>query len=376
MVATFDVLEGFDEVNANADLMAGVLSSSTSPWGFADAVFPTPKSSPNRGSGKSFALRATNTNGHGYAVFAQMFVHAVKSIGTKYTTRRLGVAMACNQPQNNLASVYLGVTDGGTMQCFVKVDTAGTVSAYRGDPNSCTLLGTAATTVNPNTLNMIELELTIDATSGVFKVWINATAGATPNINLSSQNTKRTGNTTFDACVMGVELNNSGYSNISWSAGTDLAYFDDLYVGDTQIGNHHVQTYFPSGAGSNTGWTPDSGSNYARVNETAMDGDTSYVAAASVNLIDTYAWSGTWLSTPTAINAIAVGIAGTAVAGSDTVAPVVLDNSTTTVGAAFNVDGAGYAYGQTIYGGDPGRSNAAWVVANVASLEFGVKRIS
>jgi hypothetical protein len=172
-------------------------------------------------------------------------------------------------------------------------------------------------------------------------------------------------------------INSTGIGqSMTFAANTYLAYFDDLYAADSQIGDHHVQTYFPAGAGSNSGWTPDSGSNYARVNEAAMDGDTSYVAAVSVGLIDTYAWSGTWLSAPSAINGIGFSVAGTAVAGVDTLAPVVLDNGVTTVGTAFSVDGSGYAYGQTIYGGDPGRSNAAWLVADVPSLEFGVKRIS
>ena len=47
----------------------------------------------------------------------------------------------------------------------------------------------------------------------------------------------------------------------------------------------------PFAAGSNTAWTPDSGANYARVNEAVADDDTSYIEATASGTNDTYAFN-------------------------------------------------------------------------------------
>ena len=44
----------------------------------------------------------------------------------------------------------------------------------------------------------------------------------------------------------------------------------------------------PNAAGDETNWSPDSGSNYARVNESSQDGDTSYVERTSTIANDLY----------------------------------------------------------------------------------------
>lgn len=75
---------------------------------------------------------------------------------------------------------------------------------------------------------------------------------------------------------------------------------DDLLVWDTEtglqtgelttfpLGPLRCRTGFPTGAGTNTNWVPDSGSNYARVNEVPADDDTSYIEASASGTRDSY----------------------------------------------------------------------------------------
>jgi hypothetical protein len=59
----------------------------------------------------------------------------------------------------------------------------------------------------------------------------------------------------------------------------------------------HVGTKPINGAGASTQWTPDSGSNYARVNEANEDGDASYVFDSVAGDIDLYSLAGSGLTT-------------------------------------------------------------------------------
>ena len=79
--------------------------------------------------------------------------------------------------------------------------------------------------------------------------------------------------------------------------GGAIPYFDDLYVCDGSgsvnndfLGDVRVVTVRPNGAGGSTQWTPDSGSNYARVNETISGEDSNYVEDGTSGHEDRYAY--------------------------------------------------------------------------------------
>ena len=76
--------------------------------------------------------------------------------------------------------------------------------------------------------------------------------------------------------------------------GTSTAW-DDLYICDDSgsapynnfLGEIRVYSLSPTGAGSSTQWTPDSGSNYARVNEVPYSA-ANYVQSGASGQRDTY----------------------------------------------------------------------------------------
>lgn len=91
---------------------------------------------------------------------------------------------------------------------------------------------------------------------------------------------------------------NAGSSSI---AGWDnYLYMDDFYVDDT-VGeadaappSPRFSFLLPNGAGNYTNWTPNTGSNYAAVDETgAPDDETTYVYATSSGVQDSYALTNT-----------------------------------------------------------------------------------
>ncbi len=94
----------------------------------------------------------------------------------------------------------------------------------------------------------------------------------------------------FDATTGGIYLN----GEVVLSAGSVTAFlgdilfqaptlgggsqWDDIYFGDTVLGDPHVDSLYPSSDGAHTDWTPDTGSvHYSRVNEAQLDDNHSYV---------------------------------------------------------------------------------------------------
>lgn len=90
-------------------------------------------------------------------------------------------------------------------------------------------------------------------------------------------------------------INAVSISTIGWFTDT---YIDDMYSADVTGDGDQIPPalrFVPSlsdGAGGSAQWTPDSGSNYARVNETTVpDGDTSYVETATTAQKDLYTFA-------------------------------------------------------------------------------------
>jgi hypothetical protein len=186
-------------------------------------------------------------------------------------------------------SPFIALLDAGTAQCELRLNTDGTLSITR---NGTALTGgTSASAMSGNIYYYVEWMVTISASiaANTCKVnvngtnWINVAAG---------QSTRNTANNSANQVRIGYQSGASGNSP-NWD-------FDDLYVLDGNdsgvagnpcnafLGDVAVVPLYPSGAGNYSQWTPDSGTNYARVNEALADGDTSYVQTGVAGNIDSY----------------------------------------------------------------------------------------
>jgi hypothetical protein len=187
---------------------------------------------------------------------------------------------------------------GLAFQCALGYDTVGTLNFYRTPNNSS---GTIVASTTPGILTL-----------GVWNHFLLTIAMGT--VSTGAVNLYMNNNPTPVLSAAGVNILNSTGSNlldsIQYGAGRNdnrLGTFtiDDLFAEDTinNRGERRVETLRPA-SDSSVIWTPNSGlTNFSRVNEVLVDGDTSYVQASSVGDRDLYGIS-PLSSTPAIIDAL------------------------------------------------------------------------
>lgn len=168
-------------------------------------------------------------------------------------------------------------------QITLNVQTSGAMRVYRGTVATGTLLYTTTTqVVYGGTWNHIEVywvaSSTISATDGTIEVWVNETkvidltaGSAVDNVNTSNR-----------------ECSQVSFGLVSESA-TLPVYIDDVVAYDNSgtynnvgpIGDKDVLPYYYDSDDAETDWVRNAGANdYEAVDETAQDGDTTYLEAA------------------------------------------------------------------------------------------------
>lgn len=168
----------------------------------------------------------------------------------------------------------------------------------------------------------------------------------------------------------------------NFSAG--LVYsIDDVYVCDQTgstnnnfLGDSRIESLVPSAAGSSTQWTPDSGSNYARVNEGAQDGDTSYVKTNVVTDLDLYTMADL-TSVPVSVHAVQVNT----FARKDDIGPRLIASAIKSGGTVYDHGATnpfgladGYTEQSDVWELDP-NGNIPWTGASINAMEAGVKLV-
>lgn len=263
--------------------------------------------------------------------------------------------------------------DGGAGQVLIRLNTDGSLSAYRmlsGFDSPDAVLGTsAAGVITAGTFYYVEAKVTIHSTAGAVTLRVN---GAVV-LALTGVNTRGAGASTNQVTRLYLSTYGSGGSTLT---------IDDLYLLDDTgstplnnlLGDVRVDARFPSGAGSNTGWTPSAGSNYTCVDESAPNGDTDYVSATSSGLKDTYAVQDAPVAGGTIYGVQVLWHLKKTDASTCSVAPVVRHSGTDNVGTAQNPT-TSYLYQSQLYPTNPGTS-VAWVEADFNAAEFGVTRVS
>jgi len=154
------------------------------------------------------------------------------------------------------------------------------------------------------------------------------------------------------------------------------ANWDDLYLTDSTdfLGDCRVECLIPSGNGNSSQWVGSdatSTDNYLLVDETSLDGDTTYVEADSVGDKDTYAMDDLETAAGTVYAVQTILAQRKTDAGSRQVAPVLRHSGTDYDGTSVSV-GDTYAFGIEIEEQNPGTSSA-WSIADVNAIEFGAK---
>jgi hypothetical protein len=169
--------------------------------------------------------------------------------------------------------------DSGSVAMTITAMNNGDLRIYRGNQSS--LLATVAQPYTLNTWHYLEFKVKVNSSTGTYELRLNGSTVASG----SNVNTKGGTHDYFDGF---------GFCGQSTSTGYCFLY-DDLYFldgsGSTNndfLGNMRVVTLRPNAAGDSTQFTPDSGDNYARVNEAIHGGDSNYVEDVIGSHLDLY----------------------------------------------------------------------------------------
>ena len=154
------------------------------------------------------------------------------------------------------------------------------------------------------------------------------------------------------------------------------ALFDDVYICDgtgsapynTFLGEIRVHSLSPTAAGSSTQWTPDTGSNYARVNEVPYSA-ANYVQSGTSGQRDTYTMADLPVSPETVLAVQNNIVAKRTDAAAISIKPVIKSGATLSYGSSTSLT----TYDSTLSDirvADPNTSTA-WTASGVNALEGG-----
>lgn len=168
----------------------------------------------------------------------------------------------------------------GVTQWWVRVNTDGTLSVYRGT----TLLGTTSSALTQNVYAYVEIKVLLHASAGTVDVRFNGFSV----LALTGVNTQNAGSSVWNEFRFGPFTNASVTNAKEWN-------IDDLYVADASgsawndfKGDTRVDATFPNAAGNTSNFTRSTGSDQsATIDEAAANGDTDYNSSAVISDKDT-----------------------------------------------------------------------------------------
>lgn len=303
--------------------------------------------------------RITDTaSGTGAAARLQGSANLIRALDNEVTIYigcrvRIGSIPISN---TNLFS-YREATATSGLHLSMLITTSGTIQVRRGNIGG-TLLGTTTTALTANTWTYIECKVTISDTVGVVEIRFNGSA--TPDLNLTSQDTKNGGNTYCDGFFF-------GGNNINLD-------FDDFYIDTTTFhGDVEVTTIVPDGAGASAQFTPSAGSNWQNVDELPVDNDTTYNESNTVAHKDRFTFGNLPADADTVIGVQVSAFAKKQIAGPRDMRLVAFDGTTEGDGALTHTPAVGdYSWFVTMFEDHPSGA-AAWTTGEVDGGQFGYK---
>jgi hypothetical protein len=269
-----------------------------------------------------------------------------------------------------LPIAIFAITDAASVQVDLRLNADGTLSVTRN--GTAVTSGSSTIALVSNAYYYIEHKVTISTSiaAGSWKVRINGVDAITV---ATGQSSRATANSTAN----GTKLSGitSNVMNVD---------FDDLYILDGNdsgvagnpcndfLGDVAVVPLYAAGAGNYSQWTPDSGTNYARVNEALADGDTSYVQTPTVGNIDSYIYQ-TLAGSPGSIFAVLWNAEMRKTdASSYNVRRHYRKSATDYVSTIDQSLASTYLIYQEVLHADPA-TGAAWAAAALAGSEWGAK---
>lgn len=255
---------------------------------------------------------------------------------------------------------FFRFVDGSTVQIGLRLNADRTLSIVRGDG---TVLATSSSTqILSASGNYIEWKVTCHNTAGAFEVRVDGVSW----LSGSGVNTRNSSNNQMDGWDV-------AHQTVSQTGMT----IDDLYVCDTLGGLHDdflgavkVEISRPTAAGNSTQWTPNTGANWAAVDDATPDDDTTYITSSTANNTDLFTMGNLSAASGNVI-AVQVGYRGKKTdLSTRSVRPVLRVNSQNYPQTVQQLTGSYVEY-RVVVSLNPNTS-AAWSVSDINNLEAGM----
>lgn len=190
------------------------------------------------------------------------------------------------------SSIGCFATTGNSVTGRLRLSTTGTLSLLS---NNSTVIGTSSA-LNTGQWYRIEHRYFSSSTTQELKIDGSLIASSSSAQSLAPARYYLGGNLFAEtATAINISFDDIAINNTTGS-------FQNSYPGDGSIIHQR-----PAGAGDSTQWTPDTGSNYARVNEVTPDDATSLVSESILNKSDFYAVGSSSLGAGDTVNVVSVG---------------------------------------------------------------------
>lgn len=271
------------------------------------------------------------------------------------------VGWAWQRPASDVAHKIIELRESTNIGVNVRLKSTGEFEVYN---NNTLLATTSGADIGSGTWAYFQLKVKVDNSVGTYELKINGTIVASDGGSFA--NTEPNTNNYINTVRFSFTTNPSAVTT----------HFDDIYICDATgsanndyLGDSYIEGIYPSGAGDSTQFTPDSGSNYARVNENPPDNDTSYVEDSTSGHQDLYAYAA---ASPTITNTIyGVQINSLAKGSGFSLKNDCKSGGSVSSGSGVSL-GSGYGTVVRILETDPATS-VAWTPTGLGSAQFGVE---
>lgn len=288
------------------------------------------------------------TGRNGNCVAFQNTSYARKTLQGNYATLCQGFAHKVNIISQGPLAIFM---DNTSYQVEARFTSDGRIQLTRNG----TVLATSTNSIVTNVWYHIQFKATIDPTNGYAEVRVNGATWVS-----YAGNTRST--------------SNSYANNVQVMAQSWTTYIDDYYVSTDFMGDLKAECRFPTGAGDNTGWTPNTGTNWDAVNDTSPDDDSTYISTTTVGARDDYEFQDLATTLGTVVAVQRVVDARKDDAGVRTIAPYSRTGGVNYDGANVNV-GSSYMYYLDVLELDPA-TGLPFTISGFNAYKHGVKMVA
>jgi hypothetical protein len=266
----------------------------------------------------------------------------------------------------------LKILEGSSVHLVVYLNPDGSMSLYRMPPfGAMTLLGTSLVALFNNTWAYVEFKWTIDD-PGAFAIRVNGLEVLTYTGRTISDSLTDTYTSVWTS-VRVLEFRSSEAPDFATCWMNDFYLLDQNGSGDELrdfLGDVKILCIRPNGVGTHAAWTPNTGANWAAVDDTPADDDTTYVSTSAANTRDSH----TFEDIPTNVTVLGFQtchLSKRATPGSAELKPTVRSGGTTHDGNSQSVaSDTVYSYALQPYDTNP-VTEAQATAAEINAAEFG-----